>query len=334
VAAGLVLLAASVLWIWLTWGRLYDPIVDQGWYMQVATRVNDGDVLYRDVIWMYGPLPVYLLALLFRWLGTQVTSFLLLYAALVILGCLLTYRVARFLLPPGLAWLGTFALFLGGWWGGFIGYTQAYTGAVPLGAVVGLTFVFCLLSYLKSDCLFWVAAAGLASGLAALIKPEFALACLGTGFVLLFALWLLPGAWHGDRRSSARALAVYATVAMLVAGIGYGVLAHRAGWGQVWAGITGYDQDAILLQVWPPWGVPEAWLYIVSGFGVLLVLASILAALAAPGAARERAILVAGLAGLGSVMALLPWRYLARMDPGLVAGMRSSTSRCIPTRGR
>lgn len=113
-AAGISLLGASVLWTWLTLGRLYDPIVDQGWYMQVAARLVAGDVLYRDMIWMYGPLPIYLLALLFRWMGTHVTTFFLLYYLLAALGCLLTYRIARFLLAPPLAFLGTVALFLGG----------------------------------------------------------------------------------------------------------------------------------------------------------------------------------------------------------------------------
>jgi hypothetical protein len=124
--AGIVLLGACILWSMITWGRLYDPIVDQGWHMQAAARVASGQVLYRDLIWMYGPLPVYLLALLFRWLGTSVTPFLLLMHVLASLGCLLTYRIARFLLRPALALLGTLALFLGGWWGGFIGYTQAW----------------------------------------------------------------------------------------------------------------------------------------------------------------------------------------------------------------
>jgi hypothetical protein len=298
--------------------------VDQGWYMQVATRLNSGDVLYRDMIWMYGPLPVYVLALLFRWLGTNITSFLLLYAVLGTLGCLLTYCVARFLLAPSLALLGTLALFLGGWWGGFLGYSQAYTGAVPLGAVVGLVFIICFLSYLQSDSLLWLVGAGLASGLAALIKPEFALACLGTGLLLLSALWLLPGAWQGDRRRSGRALVVYAVSAAIVAGIGYGPLAYRAGWSHVWAGITGYDQDAILLQVWPPWGTPQSWLYIVSGLGTLLLMGTTVAVLGAPRAAKRRILPIVMTIGLGLALALLPWRYLARMDPGLIAAMRSS----------
>lgn len=322
--AGLFLLGASALWVWLTWGRLYDPIVDQGWYMQVSTRLAGGEVLYRDMIWMYGPLPIYVLALLFRWLGTHVTTFLALYAVLAALGCLLSYRIARFLLPPPLALLGTLALFLGGWWGGFVGYTQAYTGAVPLGAVQGLLFLVCLLSYLQGGRDLWLVGAGLASGAALLTKPEFGLACAGTGFMLLTGLALFPGGLIGGSRARVRALGLYVVAAAMVAGLGYGILSHQAGWDNVWLGITGYDQDAILMEVWPPWGTPESWLYIVSGLGMYLLATVFLAAMAAPAMVRKHAVTMGIFGGLGLLLAVLPWRELSRLDPGLIASMRAS----------
>ena len=322
--AAVVLLGASILWAWLTWGRLYDPIVDQGWYMQVSTRLSGGEVLYRDMIWMYGPLPVYLLSLLFRWLGTNVTTFLLLYYALAALGCLLTYRIARFLLAPPLALLGTLALFLGGWWGGFIGYTQAYTGAVPLGTVLGLLLVLCLLSYLRDGRVLWLVGAGLSSGAALLTKPEFGVACVGTGLLLLAGVALFPRGLAGDHGGKGRALAVYAISTVLVAGIGYGALALQAGWGSVWVGITGYDQDAILLREWPPWGNPESWWYIVSGLGVYLLASVLLVAVAVPATLRKRPLGMILLGGLGLLLALLPWRELSRINPGLIASMRAS----------
>ncbi len=320
----LILLGASFLWAWFTWGRLYDPIVDQGWHMQVASRVESGDVLYRDAIWMYGPLPVYLLALLFRWLGTHVTTFSLLYYVLAGLGCLLTYRVARFLLDPPLALLGTLALFLGAWWGGFVGYTQAYTGAVPLGAVLGLSSMVCLLSYLRGGSPRWLAGAGLAGGAALLTKPEFGLASAGTGLAILIALSLFPGARPADHRPRVYALGLYIIPMAAVAGLGYGLLSYQAGWPEVWAGITGYDQDAILLTVWPPWGTLEAWLYIVSGLGIYLLLGLILTAVVAPAAARRRLPIMALLAGLGLGLAVLPWLKLSSMKPGLITSMLSS----------
>ncbi len=322
--AGLFLFGSSLLWTWFSWGRLYDPIVDQGWYLQVSSRLVAGDILYRDMIWMYGPLPVYLLALLFRWLGAHVSTFFLLYHVLAICGCLLSYRVARFLLAPPLALLGTIALFLGGWWGGFVGYTQAYTGAVPLGAVVGLLFVICLLSYLESGKPFWLVGAGLASGAAMLIKPEFAVACAGTGLIILTGLALFPEAWPIPGVGRLRALGVYAATAAAVAGSSYAMLASQAGWSNIWAGITGYDQDAILLQVWPPWGTPESWLYIISGVGFLLLAAAALVFLSAPGAAKKHPWRTALWVGAGLMLGLLPWLSISRINPKLIPTMRAS----------
>jgi hypothetical protein len=224
--AGIVLLGVCGLWSGLTWGRLYDPIVDQGWQMQAAARVADGQVLYRELIWMYGPLPVYLLALLFRGLGTGVFAFLLLFHVLATLGCLLTYHVARFLLRPALALPGTLALFLGGWWGGFVGYTQAYTGAVPLGAVAGLAFVACLLSYLREGSPLWLVIAGVAAGAALLTKPEFAVACVGTGSLILAGLALFPRGLAGKRGNAVRALGLYTVSTVVVAGV-HGLRSRR-----------------------------------------------------------------------------------------------------------
>lgn len=322
--AGIVLLVTCVLWSALTWGRLYDPIVDQGWHMQAAARVASGQVLYRDLIWMYGPLPVYVQALLFRWLGTSVTPFLLLMHTLAALGCLLTYRIARFLLKPMLALLGTLALFLGGWWGGFVGYTQAYTVAVPLGAVVGLLFVACLLDYLRGGRPRWLVFAGLAGGAALLTKPEFGLACAGTGLVILTGLALFPRALEGGRGSALFALGLFVVPMLIVAGVGYGTLAVLAGWDDVWLGLTGYDQDAVLLQEWPPWGTPESWLLIVSGLGVFLLAGVGLTVVTAPAEARRRLAAIILLGAVGWAMVLCPWYGLAAINPGLVAGMRSS----------
>jgi hypothetical protein len=292
--------------------------------MQAAARVASGQVLYRDLIWMYGPLPIYLQALLFRWLGTGVTPFLLLMHSLAVLGCLLTYRVARFLLKPALALLGTLALFLGGWWGGFVGYTQAYTAAIPLGGVAGLVFVACLLAYLRRGNSIWLVLAGIASGVALLTKPEFGLACAGTGLVILTGLALFPRALAGDRGSALWALGLFVVPMSIATAVGYGTLAVLAGWDDVWLGLTGYDQDAILLQEWPPWGTPESWLYIVSGLGVFLLAGVSLTVVTAQAEARRRPTATILLGAIGLAMFLGPWRRIAALNPGLVAGMRSS----------
>ena len=47
---------------------------DHAWYLQVALRVSQGEVLYRDVAWAYGPLPAQALAAFFRSISSIVTG--------------------------------------------------------------------------------------------------------------------------------------------------------------------------------------------------------------------------------------------------------------------
>jgi hypothetical protein len=106
--------------------------------------------------------------------------------------------------------------------------------------------------------------------------------------------------------------------------VGYGTLAILAGWDNVWLGLTGYDQDAILLQEWPPWGTPESWLFIVSGLGGFLLAVISLVVVTSPAEARKRPAGMVLLGVIGLAMALLPWRGIAALNPGLAAEMRSS----------
>lgn len=322
-AGGAVLAGACALWSALTWGRLYDPILDQGWYMQVAARVAAGEALYRDVLWMYGPLPVHLLAGLFRALGVHVGSLLLLCHGLAALGCLLTYAVARSLLSPALALLATLALALGGWWGGLVGYTFAYTGAVPLGGVLGLALALALLRSGRRGGLLWPMAAGLAAGAAALTKPEFALASLGTGGGILAAAWIMR-ARAGDGRPGRRAFLAYLVTAAATVALGLAPLVRQAGSAAVWEGYSAYDQGAILLREWPPWGTRESTCYIISGLGIYLLAGVGLAAAAAPRALRGRRLAAGLLAALGLALALAPWREIDQLRPGLVPAMLAS----------
>ena len=114
---------------------------DHAWYLQVALRVSQGEVLYRDVAWAYGPLPAQALAALFRWLGPDAAWASLINAALTVTGVLLTYAVTRSVLSGIGAFLVTaFATLVGpNLWGDlFHIYFFTYTQAIAWGAVLSL----------------------------------------------------------------------------------------------------------------------------------------------------------------------------------------------------
>lgn len=61
--------AAAVIWM-----RCYDPGIDYGRELYVPWRLAEGEILYRDIASLYGPWPVVLHALLFRWTGPSATA--------------------------------------------------------------------------------------------------------------------------------------------------------------------------------------------------------------------------------------------------------------------
>jgi hypothetical protein len=70
VLAWAALLAASLLLLVVSWGRWSDAIVDSGSEWILPDGLARGGLLYRDVVHWFGPLPPYLVALLFRLFGS------------------------------------------------------------------------------------------------------------------------------------------------------------------------------------------------------------------------------------------------------------------------
>ena len=311
-----ILFLFAALFAVFNWGHFCDPLSDQSWAMQVAARMANGEILYRDILWAYGPLPVYVLALLFRLFQIGLTSPMILSYILALLGCLLSFRLARFLLPRPLALLGTLALFCSDWdWsrGGFISYAQAFILAAPMGSVLGLVFVLGLIHYLKNGKSYWLLISATACGGTFLCKPEFALASAGTGLLILGfgALW--PSTLGTQRRVAIRALAIFFLVSAAVTAASYGFLASRAGWGNILAGVSGYGQIKLLFNRQPLLGSAIAWRFILKGLGIYVLLAIIIAIVHLPKKMAPLKIILAALIG-GTLLSLIIFRWKGRIN--------------------
>jgi hypothetical protein len=227
------------------------------------------------------------------------------------------------LLATPLALLSTVAAFLGVWWGGFSSYIHTYTGAVALGAALGLLFVVCLLSYLENQRTLWLVAAGGATGVAFLTKAEFALACAGTGLFFLTQLIVFPKSFSRRRGPGIRALGVYIVSAAIPVGIGYGLLAHQAGWQHLRAGISGYDLPGVVTGAIPPWGTSWSWSHIISGLGMGMLVVVALIGILAPALVRRRMSWAGALLVLCLALILLPWGLQFLLVPGRLAHILS-----------
>ncbi|MBI3860834.1 MAG: glycosyltransferase family 39 protein [Planctomycetia bacterium] len=196
---GGVLAAAFVLQAWVSWRTWPDILVDFGQELYVPWRLSEGDVLYRDIAWVSGPLSQYANSLLFRLFGVSLT--MVIAANLTILAvivALLYYlfrqcgsrRSATFI---GLFFLMVFAFRQYSLIGNY-NYVCPYRHDITHGLALGLVNLVCLVQFGRNARTSWLAAAGLCLGLLALTKIEMLLSGLLTtaAALSLFAWQNLP----------------------------------------------------------------------------------------------------------------------------------------------
>ena len=188
-AAAFVGLAA---WSWGTWP---DLLIDSGRELYVPWRITCGDVLYRDVASVFGPLAPHVHALVFWALGPSLLALAL--TNLVLLAALtaLVYRLLEAVFDATAALLGSLLL-LAVFGFGHLAETGNYNFVMPYanGATQGLGLCVGLIAaagrWLRTGRVRWAALAGACLGAAALTKPELFLggalaAGLGAGCLAL-----------------------------------------------------------------------------------------------------------------------------------------------------
>jgi hypothetical protein len=214
--------------------RYFDRFLgDDGWVLRASQRVADGEVLYRDIAWDYGPLPIYGLGLLFR-LSPTVVWFHVLDALLCLLAVGALYLLARSSLSQRANLVVTvWAAVLGSAGGLFSHQLGAYTSAVSWGTATSLMTVAAACIWLRSRSSAALTAALLFAVLAVLSKPEYGLAAL---CAFGMALWL-------GRPSKPWIVVTASCTAVLVVAIT--LFADRGTLAAAWRGYTGYDLIAV-----------------------------------------------------------------------------------------
>ena len=179
----------------LSWRRWADILVDFGMQLYLPWRISEGDVLYRDMMYLTGgPLSQYFNALLFKIFGVSFRT--LIFANLAITAGLLVLVYRRFLavadrLTATMVCLGivlVFAFHHSGLIGNY-NYITPYCHEVFHGLVLSIVVVAWLSSWLEKERIQFALAAGLGAGLVFLTKPEIFLAltvCAGMAFGMGF----------------------------------------------------------------------------------------------------------------------------------------------------
>ena len=176
----------------LSWRKWPDILVDYGMQLYLPWRISEGDVLYRDVMYLTGgPLSQYFNALLFKLFGVSFST--LIFANLTITAGLLVLVYRRFLaaadqLTAAMICMGivlVFAFQHSGLIGNY-NYVTPYCHEVFHGLVLSIVVVAWLSDWVDKRQVRYAVAAGLGSGLVFLTKPDVFLAlavCVAAAFM-------------------------------------------------------------------------------------------------------------------------------------------------------
>ncbi|HET9785328.1 MAG TPA: glycosyltransferase family 39 protein, partial [Terriglobales bacterium] len=224
--AGLLLLL--LLLTAVSWHRWADIVVDAGLAMNQPLRLLRGERLYSDVYQLYGPLPPYICAGLYRIFGVSLSTLYATGFACAALALALYYWLARRILAPAPAAFVS-ALFLGLCEFKLSGnYIFPYTYAADFAFVLNLAGLACLAQFLHTRRRAWMLATGVAAGLALACKIE-----IGGALAVAAGVVLLCQSKRGRRRSWWADMA-----ALVVPGLGIPLAAYAwalqyASWKQV-----------------------------------------------------------------------------------------------------
>ncbi len=190
-----VALVGAAVFVW-TRGTWPDVFVDFGHEIYVFWQVSEGQVLFRDIAHLKGPLSPYVNALSFRLFGTSLQTLVLTNLALVallagILYALLSRIAGRLAATAAGVTLVTVFAFgqledLGSY-----NFLCPYSHEVTHGLILSIVAVFALSEYHRRRRAWLLCAAGVATGLAALTDGHVFLAALGSmGIGLGLTLWI------------------------------------------------------------------------------------------------------------------------------------------------
>jgi hypothetical protein len=192
----ILLLLALLVMIAISWGKWMDILVDFGLQVYAPWQLAQGQVLYKDIVYIYGPLSAYIHSLLFMVFGPGISILAWFNIGLIIILTVIIHQLFRNLFNPLTGFLAALSFIVVFAFGNYLqvsnyNFVCAYEYTLPHGVFLSFVAIHQLVSYLKNPLprrLFWI---GLLSGLILLTKPEVFLAeitAIGTGLLLVFQL--------------------------------------------------------------------------------------------------------------------------------------------------
>jgi Dolichyl-phosphate-mannose-protein mannosyltransferase len=229
---------------WVSWGKLVHPIFDTGQEMEIAARLLQGQVLYRDVLSNYTPLAYYVNAFFLLLFGHNLAVFYTIGLGLALTVTLLGYQLVRQLTNAPWAALcaGYILIYCAFNPGGLLNLAAPYSYGAVYATIFWLVALMAVDRYGRTENLVWLAIAACGAGLAGLAKQEFGVAAVTA---IVVGVNLRP-----TKNSIAR---IGRTLAVIFIAIGcvllpLAVLADRSSWQAITAALLPLNKTQIFID--------------------------------------------------------------------------------------
>jgi hypothetical protein len=191
---------------WL-WGRTGEILIDFGNELYIPWQLSTGQVLYRDVQCVYGPLSVNFNAFMMRLLGPGLPTILFTNLLVLVAVVVLLYPLLRAISGTWTAFVATsfflvvFALSSPIPMANY-NFLTPYTHSITHGFLLCIATIWCVDRFYRRGSIWAVIGGGFLTGAAFLTKPEMALACAAT-----FGLGVAGAMWTRRDRRTAKVVA-------------------------------------------------------------------------------------------------------------------------------
>ncbi len=170
----------GILWavkLYTTWGAWGSLTIDSGHEMYVPWLLAEGKQLYRDTFYSFGPVAPYLTSYLYRLFGVRLEVLYWAGSISALASAVFLYLTGRRLGSHFVGWTAGAVLLTEAFQPSLFSFPLPYTFAAVYGCLVGCLFLWLIVSAVFSPSRTWLYAAGTASAVALLIKPEFGITC-------------------------------------------------------------------------------------------------------------------------------------------------------------
>jgi len=138
---------------WLRWGNLIVDTFNDPW---IAYKISEGGVLYKDIHYMFGPLPPYFIAFLYKMFGVNLFCLVFTGVALALAATLFIYRLSRLFLGRAFSTLVTlnflFVFAFGCYcYSGLFNFILPYNFASTFFATFSLSALYFFIKFVKKE---------------------------------------------------------------------------------------------------------------------------------------------------------------------------------------